>query len=100
MAMIVYLDEAFKCHTSCDELVWAVDTPFFDGKCAEFIEGYRLIPNGESWTDEHGTVFVGEMIAPWKPYSDLDTAQRDYERQQYRQAQAACAALEAGLCSI
>lgn len=77
----IYLDRDFKCHTSDDGTMIAVETDFFDGKCDTFIEGYRFIPDGKSWTREDGTVFHGEMISPWKPYSELDNAQREYERQ-------------------
>ena len=31
-----------------------------------------------------GVVFTGEMIAPWKPWAELDAAQREYEREQYQ----------------
>jgi hypothetical protein len=37
---------------------------------------------------EDGVVFSSEMIAPWKPYSELDEAQREYERQQLAEATA------------
>jgi hypothetical protein len=79
--MKLYIDSAFKCHTINDGTMKEVETKFFDGKCAAFIEGYRLVPSGESWTREDGTVFVGEMAAPWKPYEELDAAQREYERE-------------------
>ena len=59
----------------------AVETSFFDSKCDAFVEGYRFVPSGESWTREDGVTFTGEMIAPWKPYAELDNAQREYERQ-------------------
>jgi hypothetical protein len=81
--MIVYLDETFKCHTSCGENMREAETPYFDNKCKTFIEGYRFIPSDVSWTDEYGTVFIGEMIMPWKPYSELDITQRAYEQEQY-----------------
>ena len=55
--------------------------PYFDDKCAAFIEGYCFIPAGETWTSSDGVIFTGEMIAPWKPYSELDAAQREYEKQ-------------------
>lgn len=77
----IYLDTAFKCHVSNDGTMTEVQTDFFDGKCDAFIEGYRFVPQGESWTREDGTVFTGEMIAPWKPYSELDQVQREYERE-------------------
>lgn len=78
----IYLDSDYKCHISNDGTWSAVETDFFDGKCDVFIEGYRFVPSGESWTRSDGVVFYGEMIAPWKPYSELDAAQRNYERQQ------------------
>lgn len=80
--MKIYIDNDFKCHVTDDGSMTAVETDFFDGKCDEFIEGYRLVPNGESWTREDGEVFEGEMIAPWKPFAELDAAQREYEREQ------------------
>ena len=59
-----------------------VETDFFDGKCDTYIEGYRFVPYGETWVREDGVAFRGEMITPWKPWEELDDAQRDYERQQ------------------
>ena len=57
------------------------ETDYFDDKCGAFIEGYRIIPEGYTWAREDGTVFEGEMITPWKPYEELDAAQRQYERE-------------------
>ena len=84
--MTIYIDSDFKCHASNDGTKREVHTNFFDGKCKAFIEGYRFIPHGESWTREDGVVFAGEMIAPWKPYEELDQAQREYERELARAA--------------
>ena len=79
---MIYIDSEFRCHiTNPDGAFRAIDTKYFDGKCDVFIEGYRFVPSGESWTREDGTVFHGEMVAPWKPYSELDAAQREYERE-------------------
>ena len=75
----IYIDSDFKCHISDDGTMIAVETDFFDGKCDTFIEGYRFIPFGETWTRSDGHVFRGEMVAPWKPYSELDAIQREYE---------------------
>lgn len=78
----IYTDSEFKCHTVNDGTMAVVETDYFDGKCKTFIEGYRFVPFGESWTRSDGVVFTGEMIAPWQNYSELDAAQREYERQQ------------------
>ena len=93
----IYIDSDFKCHTDNDDTMIAVETSFFDGKCDDFINGYRLVPAGESWTRSDGVVFHGEMIAPWKPYSELDAAQREYERQLLAEYEAALAEIEAAL---
>ena len=80
---MVYIDNDFKCHTTnTDGAYREVETDFFNGKCDAFIEGYRYVPAGETWTREDGVVFTGEMIAPWKDFNEIDTVQREYERQQ------------------
>lgn len=78
----IYLDSEFKCHLTDDGTMAAVETDFFDYKCDDIIEGYRFVPEGESYTREDGEVFIGEMIAPWKPFEELDEAQREHEKQQ------------------
>ena len=88
----IYIDSEFKCHTTNpDGTFREVETNFFDGKCQTFIEGYRYVHSGESWTRSDGVVFTGEMISPWKPYSELDAAQRAYERQLITEYEAALA---------
>ena len=77
--MKIYIDSDFKCHTTNDGTMTAVETDFFDGKCDAFIEGYRYIPYGETWTRSDGVVFHGEMIAPFKDSQFLETVQKLYE---------------------
>ena len=86
--MKIYIDSDYKCHISDDGTMTAVETDFFDGKCSQYIDGYRFVPAGETWVREDGTIFRGEMIAPWKPWEELDAAQREYERQQLEEANA------------
>ena len=87
----IYIDFEFKCHISNDGTMIAIETDFFDGKCDAFVEGYRFVPDGESWTRSDGEVFCGEMIAPWKDYAELEEAQRAYERQLLAEYEAALA---------
>ena len=85
----IYIDSDFKCHATDNGTMTAAETDFFDGKCDVFIEGYRFVPAGATWTRPDGTTFTGKMIAPWKDWLELDAAQRDYERQliaEYEQA--------------
>ena len=79
--MQIYIDADFKCYTAPKEGLATVETAFFDGMCAAYIEGYRFVPAGETWTAADGTVYSGEMITPWKPWAELDAAQRAYERE-------------------
>lgn len=79
--MIIYLDSDFKCHVLNDGTMRPYETNEFDGKCQKFIEGYRLVPEGETWTRDDGVVFYGEMVSPWKDIRLLDAAQSEYERQ-------------------
>ena len=95
--MTIYIDNDFKCHVSGDDTRRAFDVPFFDGKCAEFIEGYRFLPAGESWTRADGEVFRGEMISPWKDLSEAYTAQTAYLERQNAQYEAALTEIEAAL---
>lgn len=77
--MTIYIDSDFRCHLTDDGTMRPVETGAFDGKCKTFIEGYRFVPEGESWTRADGTVFAGEMIAPAENYSALAKAQAQYE---------------------
>lgn len=96
----IYIDSEFKCHVSPSSGYTSVETDAFDGKCDTYIEGYRFIPAGQTWTRADGVVFTGEMIAPWKPWAELDTAQREYEREQYQALAAQNAEYEAALSEI
>ena len=72
----IYIDTEFKCHTTNPdgtfrEVVFSENARiFFAGKCTIFIEGYRFVPEGETWTRSNGTVFHGEIISLWKDYNE------------------------------
>ena len=85
--MTIYIDNDYKCHTSPGEGLTAVETDAFDGKCRRYIEGYRFVPAGESWTRSDGAVFTGEMVAPWRDYELLAELQALYEEEQAKQAE-------------
>lgn len=80
--MKIYLDAQFLCHAAPEQGLRGVETAAFDGKCSAYIEGYRYIPEGERRQAKDGTVYTGEMIAPWKRWEELDAAQWEYEREQ------------------
>ena len=84
--MKVYVDEEFKCHaTNPDGNFREIEHEFFDGRCSEVIEGY-------CYDDSKGYV----QIYPWKPSSELDAIQREYERQKLADAENALAILLGG----
>lgn len=78
----IYIDSNFLCHAAAGDGLQEIETDFFDGKCSAFIEGYRFIPAGESWTREDGTVFTGEMTAPVTDYAVLEAIQSAVDRVQ------------------
>lgn len=80
--MTIYIDKDFRCFAEPGEGMEAVQTDFFDGKAPGYIEGYRFIPAGHSWTGEDGTVYRGEAAFPVTDWEALDKIQREYEREQ------------------
>lgn len=75
----IYIDADCKCHAADDGTMTAVETDFFDGKCGKFIEGYLLIPEGSSRTQEDGRVLTSPQITPWKDLAILQAYQEQYE---------------------
>lgn len=67
--MKIFIDSEFKCHVSNPAgNLREVETDFFNGKSAAFIEGY-------CYDDSKGY----KEIYPWKNYEELHTAQLQYE---------------------
>ena len=95
--MTIYIDSDYKCYVSAAEGLRAIETGFFDGKCKEWIESYRFVPEGETWTREDGEVFKGEMVTPWKDLSEAYTAQIAYLERQNAQYEAALSEIEVAL---
>ena len=93
----VYIDSDFKCHIINDGSMTAVETDFFDGKCENFIKGYRFVPQGASWTRSDGKVFYGEMLAPWGDYAKMKAEQQNYELLLLAQYESELAELDAAL---
>lgn len=76
----IYIDSSYKCHVTDDGTMTAVETDFFDSKCDTFVEGY-------CYDTRNGYV----QIYPVKPFSELDAAQREYERKLLEEYEAALA---------
>lgn len=98
--MTIYVDSDYRCHIATADGLTAVDTNYFDGKCPAYIEGYRFVPSRQTWTRPDGVVFQGEMVCPWKPWRELDSAQRAYEQEQLESLSAQNAQYEAALSEI
>lgn len=92
--MTIYIDNDYRCRTSPGEGLTAIETDAFKGKCSRYIEGYRFVPAGESWTREDGQVFTGEMTAPWRDYGILAELQALYEEEQTKAVEEIAALVE------
>ena len=77
--MPIYIDGNYLCHTSNPGGYREIKTDFFDGKCSEFIEGYRFVPSGETWTSPLGVVISGESIFPAVDYKTLERLQASFD---------------------
>ena len=94
--MTIYIDDDYKCYVSAAEGRRAVETEFFDGKCEEWIESFRFVPAGETWTRGDGEVFTN-MVSPWKELREAYIAQAAYMAGQNTQYEAALSEIEAAL---
>lgn len=95
--MTIYIDNDYKCYVSAADGRRAIETDAFNGKCAEWIESFRFVPAGETWTRGDGEVFKGEMAAPWKDLGSAYAAQTAYAAAQNTQYEAALTEIEAAL---
>lgn len=95
--MTIYIDSNYKCYVSSAEGRRAIETSFFDGKCDEWIESYRFVPAGETWTRENGEKFTGEMMSPWKPLDEAYAAQTAHLEQLLAASQAQVTDMQAAL---
>lgn len=94
--MTIYIDSDYKCYVSASDGRRAIETNDFNGKCPEWIESYRFVPEGETWTREDGEVFTN-MAAPWKDLSEAYVAQAAYATSQNAQYEATLTEIEAAL---
>ena len=94
-----YLDEDYRLHLSpADGLTqWEDVDGYFDNKCAEYIEGFRVVPEGEKWVRSDGEVFYGLMRSAVVPFEDLDEIQRKYEQRTIQELQQTVAELDEAL---
>lgn len=80
--MQFYLDSDFRVHlhqsTENDRLAWDDLDGMFEGKCEAYINGYRVVPVGHTWTQMDGVTITGLMIAPAVDAAILDAAQTTY----------------------
>lgn len=85
---MIYVDPNHHCHTTNPDGVFReVEESYFDGKCDTFIEGYCY--------DDSNKGYV--QIYPWKSHDQLEAAQREYERNQIAEYEAALSEIETAL---
>ena len=94
--MTIYIDSDYKCYTSVADGRRAIETNEFDGKCPEWIESFRFVPAGETWTRGDGEVFTN-MVSPWKDLGEAYAAQTAYVTAQNTQYEAALTEVETAL---
>ncbi len=97
---IIYIDNNCKCHMSNPNGVYTAipSPPEFEGKAPAYVEGFRVKPEGYTFTREDGRVFGpdGYSVSPWRDIALLEEFQTQYEAQ----INAASAAYTEGVNSI
>lgn len=94
--MTIYIDSDYKCYVSAAEGRRTIETDAFNGKCDEWIESFRFVPAGETWTRDDGEAFTN-MVSPWKDLSEAYAAQTVYVTEKNTQYEAALTEIEAAL---
>lgn len=79
--MTLYIDADFKVYTENADGRTPIETDAFDGMPNQVIECYIFVPSGQSYTKANGETVCGEFIQPFVTESELDNAQREYERE-------------------
>lgn len=71
--MTYYLDSDFRLHLENDGTMqqWEDVEGFFDGMPGSFVEGYRVVPEGQTWVRNDGRTFGGLMITPAVPMNQF-----------------------------
>lgn len=95
--MTIYIDSDYKCYVSAADGRRAIETDAFNGKCDKWIESFRFVPTGETWVQENGMMFRGEMVTPWKDLGEAYVAQTGYLSSQNKQYEAALSEIETAL---
>lgn len=98
--MRLFIDSECKCHvTNPDGTYTAIPAPpELEGKAPVYIEGFRVKPEGYTFTREDGKTFgpEGYSVSPWEDLALLERFQAQYEAQ----LTAAAAAYAEGVNSI
>ena len=81
MSRVIYIDSECKAHVTEAEGRTALEVDMFDGFADEFVEGFIVVPEGQTAKHPDGRILTGFTVAPWKPSSELEEAQRQYERE-------------------
>lgn len=76
---VIYIDSEFKCHVSPGSDYTALELEDFNGKCDQYIEGFRFVPAGNEWVRDDGATFRGPMLSPFIDTRLLEAFQFQYE---------------------
>ena len=102
--MNIFIDKDCKCHVSnLDGIYTQIEAPSeFNGKCAAYIEGFRVRPEGYTYTSENGKTFGpnGKEVSPWRDLALLNEFQAQYESQQVELLAACEVAYQEGVNSV
>lgn len=100
--MTYYLDADYRVHVTPAEGLtpWEDADGLFTGKCRAYIEGFRVVPAGQTWTRPDGETFAGEMVCAVTDARVLLAAQGAYEQARSEGDEALCDVAEMALDNL
>lgn len=81
MSRVIYIDSECKAHVTEAEGRTALEVDMFDGFADEFVEGFIVVPEGQTAKHPDGRTLEGFTIAQWKSSDELEEYQREYEKE-------------------
>lgn len=97
MSRIIYIDNEYKAHIAHAENRIALEVDMFDGFADEFVEGFIVVPEGQTAVHPDGRILTGFTTVQWKPSKELEESQRRYERELLSETQEALSILLGGV---
>lgn len=91
---MIWIDAEYKVHPEPGPGLEEMSTDIFEGMAPPVARLHIYVPAGREYTKPDGETVHGEFAQSYATVQELDTAQREYEREQYQALTAQLAAMD------